>query len=332
MTLPAHPIDAAGDFEPLARLCKAAGDPLRLEILSVLQHDSYGVLELCRIFGVRQPAMSHHLKVLADAGLVGRRREATSIFYHRAQRAGGELGPAMQALLGATDRIPPSAATARGIAQVQAERVASSQAFFASNADKFQAQQELIAPPEHYEAAVAELLLAVLPANARAALELGPGEGWLLPVLAVRVGRVLAIDNSAAMLARARATCERHRLDNVELLLGDSALAAARAGEFAIAVSNMVLHHTASPAEVLQHLAAALAPGGVLLLTDLCAHDQGWAREACGDLWLGFAPDDLARWAAAAGLGEGESLYLAQRNGFRMQLRVFHKPHRQDHP
>jgi ArsR family transcriptional regulator len=76
----------------------------------------------------------------------------------------------------------------------------------------------------------------------------------------------------------------------------------------------------------MQHLASALRPGGVLLLTDLCAHDQGWARDACGDLWLGFAPADLARWAAAAGLGEGESIYLALRNGFRVQLRVFHKP------
>ena len=78
------------DFESLAQLCKAAGDSLRLEILCSLRRDSYGVLELCRIFGVRQPAMSHHLKVLADAGLVCRRREGTSIFYHRAHRANCE--------------------------------------------------------------------------------------------------------------------------------------------------------------------------------------------------------------------------------------------------
>ena len=83
----------------------------------------------------------------------------------------------------------------------------------------------------------------------------------------------------------------------------------------------------ASPAVVLADLAAALRPGGGLLLTDLCAHDQGWAREACGDLWLGFAPEELSRWAQEAGLAEGESVYLAQRNGFRIQVRVFHRTH-----
>jgi ArsR family transcriptional regulator len=87
----------------------------------------------------------------------------------------------------------------------------------------------------------------------------------------------------------------------------------------------MVLHHTASPAVVLADLAAALKPGGLLLLTDLCAHDQAWTREACGDLWLGFEPEALTRWAADAGLAQGESVYLALRNGFRIQVRVFHR-------
>ena len=62
---------------------------------------------------------------------------------------------------------------------------------------------------------------------------------------------------------------------------------------------------------MLADVAAALKPGGVLLLTDLCAHDQAWTREACGDLWLGFEPEELARWAADAGLAQGESVYLA---------------------
>ena len=94
----------------------------------------------------------------------------------------------------------------------------------------------------------------------------------------------------------------------------------------------MVLHHTASPAGVLAQLAQALAPGGSLLLTDLCAHDQAWVREACGDVWLGFTPADLADWAASAGLAEHHNLYLALRNGFRVQLRVFRKVHQQELP
>jgi ArsR family transcriptional regulator len=48
-----------------------------------LQQNAYGVLELCQIFDIRQSAMSHHLKILANAGLVATRREGTTIFYRR---------------------------------------------------------------------------------------------------------------------------------------------------------------------------------------------------------------------------------------------------------
>ena len=67
----------------LTRLCKASGDSLRLLVLRVLRKDSFGVSELCSIFDIRQPALSHHLKVLSSAGLVAARREANSIFYRR---------------------------------------------------------------------------------------------------------------------------------------------------------------------------------------------------------------------------------------------------------
>ena len=56
------------------------------------------------------------------------------------------------------------------------------------------------------------------------------------------------------------------------------------------------------------------------------------ASDACGDLWLGFAPEDVATWAVDAGLSEGESLYLALRNGFRVQLRVFQKLQEKEQP
>ena len=69
----------------LASLCKASADPLRLQVLRVLRKDSFGVSELCAIFDIRQPALSHHLKVLANAGLVATRREGNSIFYRRSE-------------------------------------------------------------------------------------------------------------------------------------------------------------------------------------------------------------------------------------------------------
>ena len=324
MTLSATNLAAPEPVDTLARLFRAGGDTLRLEVLRALREDAYAVLELCRIFGVRQPALSHHLKVLAEAGLLARRREGTTIFYHRSPSA--TLEPAAQALLAGVDALPLRESTAAGIARIREERARSSREFFAANARKFAEQQELIAPPSHYRAALDQLLESACPGSPGTALELGPGEGWLLPRLSGLARRVIAIDNSPEMLAEARATASAAGLDNVELHLGDGACAGAPPGSIDLAVCNMVLHHTASPAEVIAGLARALRPGGVLLLTDLCAHDQAWAREACGDLWLGFAPEDLGRWARLAGLAEGEGLYLALRNGFRVQLRIFHSP------
>jgi len=85
-------------------------------------------------------------------------------------------------------------------------------------------------------------------------------------------------------------------------------------------------HHTPIPAQILCDVARCLAPGGVVVVTELCQHDQGWARDNCGDLWLGFEPAALTRWAKQAGLNDIASVYLAQRNGFQVQVRLFGHP------
>ncbi|MBU1332791.1 MAG: metalloregulator ArsR/SmtB family transcription factor [Gammaproteobacteria bacterium] len=315
-------------FEPadsLAVLCKAAGDPLRLNVLRALANDSFGVLELAQIFAIGQSGISHHLKVLAQAGLVATRREGNAIFYRRALASLDQPGGALQgALLGEIDMLPLPAEVQARIAAVHAQRAAASQEFFARMAASFQAQQDLIAGLAQYRDSVLALLDSLnLPANATA-LEVGPGDGGFLPDLAQRFAQVRALDNSPAMLELAQARCQQAGLSNVSLHLAD-----ALSDDYPPAdclVLNMVLHHFAAPADALQQLAQRLSPGGSLLITELCSHNQSWARQACGDLWLGFEQDDLTRWALAAGLISGESLYVGLRNGFQIQVRHFAKP------
>ena len=79
----------------------------------------------------------------------------------------------------------------------------------------------------------------------------------------------------------------------------------------------------AEPAALVRDTAMLLRPGGDLIISDLCPHDQAWAREHCGDLWLGFSPEDLRAWASAAGLKHCAELFLAQRNGFQIQVHHF---------
>lgn len=313
------------DCDELAALCKAGGDPLRLNVLRALANDSFGVLELAQIFAIGQSGMSHHLKVLAQAGLVATRREGNAIFYRRAIARSDSLGGALHAaLLVEVDVLAlPDDVLAR-IAEVHARREAASREFFARTAEKFQAQQDLIAGLPQYRDSVLALLDALRLPEAASAVEIGPGDGGFLPDLARRFRRVVALDNSPAMLELARLRCEAEGLGNVELKLADALDDEQEAAD--CVVLNMVLHHFAAPAEALKQLARHLLPGGALLVTELCSHNQSWAREACGDLWLGFEQDDLARWADAAGLTPGESLYIGLKNGFQIQVRHFAKP------
>ena len=311
----------------LSQLLKAAGDDLRLSILQALAKDSYGVLELAEAFGVRQSGISHHLKVLAGAGLVENRREGNSIFYRRAMILPDTPGaPLVRALFQQLDNLPLASSYREGLRQVWHERAQRSQQFFLENATKFKAQQDLIASFDVYRGAVSELLqMTATPTNG-SALEVGPGEGEFLPVLCERFTRVLALDNSQAMLDRSRQLAQAHSLANVDFLLGDTRALNDYYHRFDCAVINMVLHHTPSPSHIFFDVAQSLTPGGVLLVTELRSHDQTWTRDSCGDLWLGFTPDDLQGWAGAAGLTAGESVHLALRNGFQIQIQQYFKP------
>ncbi len=310
----------------LAAFCKATGDTLRLDILRVLRNDSFGVLELAQIFNMRQSGMSHHLKVLSKAGLVITRREGNSIFYRRSLPASDSHWRGVhEHLLAGLDALALDADLADGIRQLHRQRSTLSEQFFARFADGPPAQDDLLAHISHYRDALLALLDSLqLPAH-DLAIEIGPGEGDFLPDLASRFQRVIALDNAPAMLERARKHCEKAQLDNVDCLLAD-ALQNQDLPPADCLVSNMVLHHMPAPADALQHLANYLKPGGRLVLTELCRHDQSWVRDTCGDLWLGFEQADLAWWAEQAGLSSDASQYIGLRNGFQLQIHAFSKP------
>jgi len=307
----------------LAVFFKAVGDSLRLDILRVLHHNAYGVLELSEIFDAKQSGMSHHLKVLLNAGLVVTRREGNTIFYRRSPLP---LEPAIQrlhrALFIAIDLIEVSHFLTQRIQLINIERTKASREFFEQNSGRFHAHQDLIASYAQYGKIITEFLDSISTKKG-CVLEVGSGEGDFILDLSKRFDQVIALDTSKKMLNLSRKKVQEKKLTNVELVHGDTRLTLERKVIADCITLNMVLHHTPNPAVIFNDLAGLLAKNGVLIVTELCRHDQNWARESCGDLWLGFDPNDLSSWALAAGLHEGESLYLAQRNGFQIQLRQF---------
>src|SRR5690606_33169171 len=108
------------------------------------------------------------------------------------------------------------------IGLVHRQRASASQDFFARTAEKFRAQQDLIASLAQYRDSLLSLLDKLSFGPEATALEVGPGDGGFLPDLARRFKHVTALDNSPAMLELARQVCSREQLANVELKLADA--------------------------------------------------------------------------------------------------------------
>jgi ArsR family transcriptional regulator len=68
----------------VAEVAKALGDPVRVQLIDVLRKHAgkVCVCELVPLFELSQPTVSHHLKVLRQAGLVGSERQGLWAYYY----------------------------------------------------------------------------------------------------------------------------------------------------------------------------------------------------------------------------------------------------------
>jgi ArsR family transcriptional regulator len=91
----------------LADRFKALGDPTRLAIVNQLAGaDEVCVCHLVPNAGLAQPTISHHLKLLRDAGLVTSERRGTWAYYRLVPEAMEELSDALRLAQGPTARVP----------------------------------------------------------------------------------------------------------------------------------------------------------------------------------------------------------------------------------
>ncbi len=81
--LVAEPVSAA-EAEEMSVLLKAIADPVRLRLVSLIASHQGGeacVCELTGAFELTPPTISHHLKILREAGLIGSERRGTWVYY-----------------------------------------------------------------------------------------------------------------------------------------------------------------------------------------------------------------------------------------------------------
>jgi ArsR family transcriptional regulator len=72
------------EAERMATVAKALGDPIRMQLVDVLRKHAgkVCVCELVPLFDLSQPTVSHHLKVLREAGIVGSERQGLWAYYY----------------------------------------------------------------------------------------------------------------------------------------------------------------------------------------------------------------------------------------------------------
>ncbi len=109
------------------------------------------------------------------------------------------------------------------------------------------------------------------PVESDHAVDIGAGTGLLTFRIAPLVSSVVAVDGSAAMIARVRGSAQLRNVTNVDVRVGDFRLLDLPDASFTLAVSNYAYHHVdhAGKGAALRELLRVMAPGGRVVISDM---------------------------------------------------------------
>lgn len=275
--------------DPL-KIYKALADETRLRLVRLLVRGSLNVNELIGILGMGQSRISRHLKILAEAELVTKRREGTWIYYQgNGQSSQAVVADALDLCERHERQLPNYAEDLQGLENVVEGRRQQTRQFFDSIVDPQQLHQSL--DGDYYRRVAMERV----PDGVDTVLDMGTGAGLLLPGLLRRAERVIAVDSSTTMLDMARKALGKETM-RCDFRLGDLGHLPVADGEVDLVVACMVLHHLSHPAEAIGEAHRALRGGGRMVIVDLYRHEDESLREHLADLWLGFLPAEVEHW------------------------------------
>jgi ArsR family transcriptional regulator len=257
------------------------------------------VSELTAVLGIAQSGVSRHLGLLRDAGLVEEERAGGYAWYRLVPAADGPgngRGPLWALLREEFARVTP--VTRADDARLQEVRRLRKERFAEHGAD---ARRGQLVPGRSWAAWARALGLLLPPLDV---VDIGCGDGYLAIEAASWARQVIAVDRSAAVLARARGLAGRRRVRNVVWKRGEMEQLPLAAESVDVALLSQVLHHAEDPAAVLVEASRVLRPGGRILVLDLREHQETWVTSKLGDRWLGFSEARLRGLLAAAGFAE----------------------------
>ena len=285
-------------MDSLLQGLRAAAEPTRLRLLALCAHSELTVTDLTQILGQSQPRVSRHLKLLCDAGLLVRYREATFANYRI--RENGDMAQFVRTLIDLIpDRDPMLARDLERLDVIKKTRAADADRYFKENAGRWDEIRALYVPEQEVEQ---KLLALTGDLTINDFVDIGTGTGRMVELFAGQTSHAVGIDTSRDMLALARARLDKDNQRHCQVRLGDMYNLPYENSSFDLAMMHLTLHFADRPSDVITEVARILRPGGRLLIVDFAAHNVERLRGEHQHRWLGFDDAEVASWCLSAGL------------------------------
>ncbi|MCB9833090.1 MAG: metalloregulator ArsR/SmtB family transcription factor [Planctomycetes bacterium] len=283
-------------------LLKALGDETRLRILQLLSLAELTVSDLEQILNLPQSRISTQIAKLRACLPLSERREGRRSWLSLV--ADGEVADLLKLL-------EPSLRDSRAF-QLDRQTLAS----FLRKRREAERDQEQAGrrgvgrlPGRSWES-LARGLLRLVPA--RRVLDVGVGEGEMTLLFASFAEELHAVDRDPEALVKLEQKARRRGVEGIRCREGDAGALPLADRSVDLVVMSQLLHLLDEPERAVVEAARVLAPGGRVLIFDLAAHDEVWAREQLGHHRLGFQPAELVRFGREAGLVDMEAYPVAR--------------------
>jgi SAM-dependent methyltransferase len=178
--------------------------------------------------------------------------------------------------------------------------------------DEFAHQADAFArSPTMSLAETLDVVVDLVPADPAARwLEVACGPGLIARAMAPRVGSVLGVDLTPAMIEKARVEAAAAGVENVSFEVGDATALDLPEDSLDGAITRFSLHHIPAPVRVLEQMRRAVRPGGWVVVSDFVTDDDGEAaawQEQIERLrdpshWALLTPSRIAATAERVGL------------------------------
>ncbi len=277
----------------------ALADPTRLRIVSLLRAMELSVGEIAQALGQSQPRVSRHVKILADAGIVERRKEGSWVFLGLGEaRRTAPLLAAIDAWTAEYGEDHWAVADNARLAAIRADRANAAEEYFNAHAAEWDAMRSLHVAESEVEAAIRAALAG---RKIGRLVDIGTGTGRMIELFGAQAESAIGVDRSPEMLRLARAKLSAAN-SPADLRQGDMYALPLAAACADVVILHQVLHYAQQPSAAIAEAARLLAPGGRLLVVDFGPHEKEDLRSKHAHARLGFADEQIANWFAAAGL------------------------------